>query len=253
MSGKRATCLSLLLVLLSATLGPARATEATVLDKSDGLSIKQFSEAGGEQDILVSGLGIKIHSQRKGLVGIIKPPFQEAIMFNEHTKLIYSCPVATFKSPLAQSMAYFNAVTFVEIKLGLVGPIMHKGLTAGLYTFTPDFDALQRKKFKEHDLAVSGPQSVQCIETTKFRVHPQAIDFLDRFYGLPHTAGLPLDFKYVNFRKTAHHYMYTTQVKAATYRPGDYDVPKGLSRATDFTQLIRDDSSDSGIELLIGK
>jgi hypothetical protein len=79
------------------------------------------------------------------------------------------------------------------------------------------------------------------------------VHFLDRFYGFPYTEGLPLDFSYVNFRGESHHYMYTSKVSAASFKPTTYAIPRGYTRVKNVQELVLDDSAQESIEMMIGK
>jgi hypothetical protein len=239
--------------LLIQGAGAHPAEPAANLDNSTSLLIKQFSESGGEQNISLSPLGIKIQSLRKPICTIIVAPYKEALIFNQHSKLIYGCNPEQFKSPYAQSLALLNGVTFAEIKLGAQSPTKHKGLSASIYGFTREFASMQIAKHEHHDLATFAPKSVQCVETTKLKIHPELLHFIDRYYGFPYTDGLPLDFNYVNFSRNLHHYLYTSAVTAATFKPSDYALPVGYRRVKDVREIVLDDSAEDSIEMMIGK
>jgi hypothetical protein len=243
------------LVLGLWAIGPVPAPAATGLDldSRSSLLIKQFSEPSGEQDILLSPLGIKVKSQRKAVAALLLPPYKEAVMYNERSKHIYYSNLAQFKSPYAQSMALLHALTFTEIKLGARRPTIYHGLSAVIYGFTHDFDMAQRAKMAHREIALTAPESVQCILSSKLKVRPEIGRFLDRFYGFPETEGLPLDFGYQNFRGVRHHYMYTSQVSPASFKPSDYAIPTGYTRVKDIRELVLDDSATESIEMMIGR
>src|ERR1700733_122124 len=93
--------------------------------------------------------------------------------------------------------------------------------------------------------------TVQCTESTKLKVQPELVRFLDCFYGFPDTEGLPLDFLYQNIRGEHHHYMYTRSVTKANFKTSGYAIPTGYTRIKAITRLALDDSSEDSIEMMI--
>ncbi len=234
-------------------LTEAIAADAASMDNCQSFLMKQSSEPSGELDISVSPLGVKIDNPRKEVVAMLVPPYKVVVLYNVHAKHIYFSSLEKFKGPYAQSLALLHAVTFNELELEPGQPTQYIGLSALKFIMTRDFAILQRSKLSHHEIALNAPASAQCIEATKLKVRPQVLRFVDLYYGLPITAGWPLDFKYFNFRKQFHHYMYTQSIKPTSFKPSDYAIPVGYTQVKDMRELVLDDSSEDSIEMMIGK
>jgi hypothetical protein len=253
------TCTAIFIPIFLATCstislpGPSQASTAPDLDTQTSLLIKQFSEPSGELEIFFSPLGIKINNKHKGAVAVLVPPYKVGVMYNEHSKRIYYCSPEVFKSPYAQSMALLHALTFTEIQLSPHASTRWQGLSATVFGLSQEFETAQRAKMARREIAVKAPASIRCLQSSKLKVRPEISSFLDRFYGFPLTAGLPLDFTYNNFRGEQHHYMYTSQVSVRTFKSSDYVIPTGYTRVKDIQELVLDDSAQDSIEMMIGK
>jgi len=237
---------------LTASL-PCIASEAPGASGQTSLAVKQFCEAGGEQQVMACSQGIKIANTRKAITVIFVPPYKSVAIYNDHNKCIFYCPLSKFKSPYAQSMAVLSTVTFADLKLSSLGKRSYNGIPAYASGFDKEYAQLQRARLERREISQHAPRAITLLETSKLKLDPEIITFLDRFYGLPPTRGWPLDLDYLPFKGSPHHYMHTTEIKEAKFKASQFSLPTGYKSVKDISQVLLDDAEEDSIEMIIGK
>ncbi len=229
------------------------ATNATpaALDGKNSFRLLQHSEHSGEDEVLISPMGIKVTNLRNNYVSLLPKPFTEVYSYNARTKKIFHGPLKDHKSPYANSMALLKSVTFDDIKTTKFKDDTYKGCSAA-YSNIPKEVMVQRQKDKSNgDLVGRAPRLFEMVTSSKLNVPQDAARFLYHYYGLPEKPGLPLQVEYTTFSRQAHHYLTTDKIEAKSFKPSDFAAPSNLTKVKNTGEVMLDDDSDESMKLMI--
>ncbi len=221
------------------------------LDGNSSFRLLQHSQPSGEDEILVSPLGIKVTNLRNNYVSLLPKPFTEVYSYNARTKKIFHGPLNDHKSPYAHSMALLKSVTFDDIKTTKFKDDTYKGCSAA-YSNIPKEVMVQRQKDKSNgDLVGRAPRLFEMVTSSKLNVPQEAAHFLYHYYGLPEKPGLPLQVEYTTFKGQTHHYLTTDKIEAKSFKPSDFAAPSNLTKVKNTGEVMLDDDSADSMKLMI--
>ncbi len=235
----------------SNTKANTKPSAPVVLDGKNSFRLMQHSEPSGEDEILISPLGIKIINLRNQYVSLLPKPFTEVYSYSLKTKKIFHGPLKDHKSPYGNSMALLKSVTFDDIKTTKFKEATYKGCSA-IYSKIPKDAMAQRQKEKsEGDLVSNAPRLFEMVSSSKLNV-PQATGrFLYHYYGLPAKPGLPLQVEYTSFARKTHHYLTTDKIETKSFQPTDFAPPSSLTKVKNTGAVLLDEDSADSINMMI--
>jgi hypothetical protein len=200
----------LIISVLVAITSASQALAASV-EKLDGWELHQTSEVvGGEPKILITDKAIKISVKKLGLNVIALGPEWKVFLSNDVSKVFHECPLQKFHSYMNDSQSLVTGNQFEDLPLVKSGRTNVLGVDAIKYT-TPA--SLAAKSFREHQDRMTDNGAVvsaSYLLADQLGTPPQAGKILQRFYGLTATAGVPLEFKYINLGSEHHTRLRTT-------------------------------------------
>ncbi len=233
------------------TKSNTKTSTPVALDGKNSFRLMQHSQPSGEDEILISPLGIKIVNLRNKYVSLLPKPFTEVYSYSFKTKKIFHGPLKDHKSPYGNSMALLKSVTFDDIKTIRFKEAPYKGCSA-TYSKISQEEMVQRQKQKsDGDLVSNAPRLFEMVSSSKLNVPQAAGRFLYHYYGLPAKPGLPLQVEYTTFSQKTHHYLTTDKIEAKSFKPADFAPPTNLIKVKNTGELLLDDDSADSMNLMI--
>jgi hypothetical protein len=228
-------------------------TNATpaALDGKNSFRLLQHSRPSGEDEVLVSPLGIKVTNLRNNYVSLLPKPFTEVYSYNVRTKKIFHGPLKDHKSPYANSMALLKSVTFDDIKTTKYKDDTYKGCSAAYSNIPKDVMAQRQKEKSNGDLVGRAPRLFEMVTSSKLKVPQEAAHFLYHYYGLPEKPGLPLKVEYTTFSRQIHQYLTTDKIEGKSFKPSDFSAPTNLNKVKNTGEVMLDDDSSDSMKLMI--
>lgn len=235
----------------SNTKSNTKASAPLALDGKNSFRITQHSEPSGEDEILISPLGIKITNLRNKYVSLLPKPFTEVYSYSIKTKKIFHGPLKDHKSPYGNSMALLKSVTFDDIKTTKFKEATYKGCSAVYSKISKEVMAQRQKEKSDGDLVSNAPRLFEMVSSGKLNVPEAAGHFLYHYYGLPKKPGLPLQVEYTSFSQKNHHYLTTDTIEAKSFKPSDFAPPTNLTKVKNTGEVLLDDDSADSMNLMI--
>jgi hypothetical protein len=226
-------------------------TTPVALDGKNSFRITQHSEPSGEDEILISPLGIKITNLRNKYVSLLPKPFTEVYSYSIKTKKIFHGPLKDYKSPFGNSMALLKSVTFDDITTTKFKEATYKGCSAIYSKISKEVMAQRQMQVSNKDLVDRAPRLFEIVTSSKLNVPDAAGRFLYHYYGLRQKPGLPLQVEYTTFSQKNHHYLTTDTIEAKSFKPTDFAPPANLTKVKNTGELLLDDDSADSVNLMI--
>lgn len=232
---------------------PAMAQPAATasLDGATSLRLLQGCWSSGNQEILLSPLGVKVSNAANHLVITFPKPYTEVHAYNTRSKRIYHTPFERFVSPYATSMATIKGVTFGDLQLTREKSLTYKGCNAELWSLSKEGIARQMAARAKKDLVKAAPKTFALIAATKIPLDKKVVRFLCLYYALPEAVGLPLEVQYDTLNNNHHHYLTTQKIAAATVKAAQFSLPANYSKSSVFADLVISGESDDGMKLIL--
>ena len=221
------------------------------LDGKNSFYLLQHSEPSGEDEILISPLGIKITNLRNKYVSLLPKPFTEVYSYSIKTKKIFHGPLKDHKSPYGNSLALLKSITFDDIKTTKFKEATYKGCSADYSKISKEVMAQRQKDKSNGDLIGNSPRLFEMVSSSKLNVPQVAGRFLYHYYGLPEKPGLPLQVEYTTFSQKTHHYLTTDKIEAKLLKPIDFAAPTNLTKVKNTGDLLIDADSADSVNLMI--
>lgn len=235
----------------SNTKANTKTSTPVALDSKNSFRLMQHSEPSGEDEVLISPLGIKIVNLRNKYVSLLPKPFTEVYSYSFKTKKIFHGPLKDHKSPYGNSMALLKSVTFDDIKTTKFKEASYKGCSAIYSKIPKDVMAQRQKEKSDGDLVSNAPRLFEMVSSSKLNVPQAAGRFLYHYYGLPEKPGLPLQIEYTSFAKKTHHYLTTDKIETKSFQPTDFAPPSNLTKVKNTGAVLLDDDSADSINMMI--
>lgn len=235
----------------TSTATTASTSTPASVDGKDNFRVLQHSKASGEEEIWVSPYGIKIINLRNRYVSLFPSPYTTVHTYNTKTKKLYSCPLKSYKSPYASSIALLKAVTFSEIKTSKYKEATYKGCSA-IYSKIPKDVMLQRMKERSQDDLVSrAPWLFEMVTSSKLLIAAPAARFVCLYYGLPQKTGLVLEINYETFGRKKHQYLTTDKFEVKNFKSSDFLPPTNYAKVKNDGDVLLDNDSEGSMNLMI--
>jgi hypothetical protein len=255
----RNSCLILAagLLLSHCPLSPAQAQNKSAanldhaLGLTQGLTMDQKCMVG-DIKMTVAKEAIKFVNQKDGMTLLFAKPYQDVVAYNARSKRIYTCPVASFKSPYANILLNCAEVTFCDLPLTAGDSTVYRGLSARHFVFSKLFAAEQKRKFEKQEVSKRAPRALDLVTASKLSIDGQVVRFADAVFSLPQTTGLPLEVRYENFTAAKFNYLISYKITPVSPALSEFAPPTGYSKVKDISQISYDENSQAGIDFMTG-
>ncbi|MBS2009614.1 MAG: hypothetical protein JST01_21350 [Cyanobacteria bacterium SZAS TMP-1] len=195
---------------------------------AEGWTLRQKSKIFGDQELLISPLGLKSRNTRSLTTIIMTPPFQTVYMYNQASKNIYTVPWNKFRSPVAKTFALFNSIELSNAPVVKIGTQKKNALTITKYETTRAYEQQQVQAFKAENLPSSNPCKIISQATQDFHTHREVNATLCRHYGIPILPDFPIEATVYDMHKNPENYLLTMHCSHTKTSPADFKIPAGL-------------------------
>ncbi len=230
---------------------PSAPTLDHALGLSSGLTMDQKCMVG-DIKITVTKDAIKFVNQKDGMTLLFARPYKDVIAYNARSKRIYTCPVASFKSPYAIILLNCAEVTFCDLPLTAGENTVYRGLSARHYVFSKSFTAQQKRKFEKREVSKRAPRALDLVTASKLAIDIPVVRFADAVFSLPQSSGLPLEVRYENFTAAKFNYLISYKISRVTPGLSEFAQPTGYLKVKDISQISADENSQAGIDFMTG-
>jgi hypothetical protein len=230
-----------------ASFAPAQAADGQL----DGWKLAQWSREEGNLDVCICKSAVRIFIAKSGLVVLACAPWKEVDFYCTKTGKVFKTPMAKFHNPWSGTMALWDGGGLSSIDLVLKGPIKIKDIPCQMYVQTPGFSRRQMARYTSASTADRSPMTVEYAVSDDFKTAPQVGQIVSRFYALPSTSSLPIQFTYTSVVYRLHKQLTMSACKKAKFKASDFKLPPGLKIVNDGMAVIVPDNSDGGLDLMM--
>jgi hypothetical protein len=237
------------LALVTAILiTPAARAEPTI----DGFQLKQNQRLGGDVDLSVCPSALKITFSKSGLSLIARAPWKEAFLVCKPTGRVYKTNFDQVASPYLGAMALFDGGTN-QVKTIPSKTEEMVGIKCQVFVDPPGQEKRLRELFHKGDVTGRAPGKLKYIVTRQLNTPPQIGSALARFYALPDTQGIPLEFSSLTVSGDKNEELKTFSCKAAKFKQSDFALPTGLKSVRDARLVLVPDkgNEENGMDLMM--
>lgn len=204
------------------------------------LKIYQTSTISGDFDVLIDNTAgkeaVKI-VDRKGLGGLLaSAPQWDILVFNNKFKRQYKCNLKTYAGLGKKAFLTTGGYNMNKLPLVKKGECECRGIKGILYSTKPDFEKKQQKDLARESAEPRFPQSAEMV-VNQSKIAKEAAKIIARFYGVPESENLPIQFKFVNLKGELHYLLITNSLGLESPQPSAFQAPQGYTRVDDISKL----------------
>lgn len=231
----------------------AKATTVAKLPPGRAWSFHQSSIILGEFDVLVNSSGLRAECRRSGITFIAHAPDWYPIGYSSRSGTIWRTKKESF-APINDTCKSLPILGLPNIWLI---PVVHKGhkdvsgFACESFITTQKWTAEQVKQFEQHLVNKSVPRSAE-YQATEIDLPKQAYGILEKIYGAPTCALMPIHFSYTTMKGSVAIALRTDSVKQATPPKNWLEIPPKLKPVKTFNELNMDQGAQAGAEDLFG-
>jgi len=217
----------------------------------DGWKLEQWSRETGRLDVYVEKSAVRIFVPKSGMTVIASEPWQEAYIYCGKTGKIFKSPVAKFRNPYIGALALFDGGILADIKTVAKGPAKVKDISCQAYVETAGFSKRQLDKYKAGQVAARAPMHLEYMITNQLKVDPHVGQIMSKFYAVPTTSSVPLQFKFTSVKLENNEQLLTYSCKKIKIKASEFRLPPGLKAVNDGMKILTPDNSADGLDLMM--
>jgi hypothetical protein len=203
------------------------------------IKIYQTSTISGDFDVLIDNTAgkeaVKI-VDRKGLGGLLaSAPNWDIVVFNNKFRRQYQCNLKTYAGLGKKAFLTTGGYNMNKLPLVKKGECECRGIKGILYSTKPDFEKKQQKDLARESAEPRFPQSAEMV-VNQSKIAKEAAKIIARFYGVPESENLPIQFKFVNLKGELHYLLITNSLSLES-QPAAFQAPQGYTRVDDISKL----------------
>ena len=204
------------------------------------LKIYQTSTISGDFDVLIDNTAgkeaVKI-VDRKGLGGLLaSAPQWQILVFNNKFKRQYQCNLKTYTGLGKKAFLTTGGYNMNKLPLVKKGECECRGIKGILFSTKPDFEKKQQKDLARESAEPRFPQSAEMV-VNQSKIAKEAAKIIARFYGVPESENLPIQFKFVNLKGELLYLLITNNLSLESPQPSAFQAPQGYTRVDDISKL----------------
>jgi hypothetical protein len=204
---------------------------------ANGWNIYQTSSVLGDQDVFFNNSGLKIVDRANGNVVTASAPAWKITAYNQKTKRMCSYTVKNFPGINSRIRTITGGMTLDTLPLQKTAKTVLHGISAQELQ-TPKSYVAKQQSAKEHESADPRfVQSAQMLVAEKPAIPAAIATVLCKFYGVPATTSLPLQFKFINTNGDLNTILLTNAMKPAQLTKDDFSAPNGYKSVSDWFKL----------------
>lgn len=150
-------------------------------------------------------------------------------------------------------MALFDGNVLSQMKVVCQGKGETAGIACKLFSQLPGEEKRVVALYKKGEVTGRTPAKLKYLVTDQFHLAPQVATAITRFYALPDTGHVPLEFSFLNVANEKGEELSTSSCKAVKLDPADFLPPAGLKSVTDSRLVLVPDHTDEedGLDLMM--
>lgn len=127
------------------------------------------------------------------------------------------------------------------------------GIKCQILVEPPGQEKRLRELFRKGDITGRAPGKLKYIVTDQLKTPPQIGSALARFYALPDTKSIPLEFSGMTVSGDRNEELKTYSCKAAKFKQSDFALPRGLKSVTDARLVLVPEkgNEEDGMDLMM--
>jgi len=217
----------------------------------DGWFLGQNARETGRTDVFVSKRALRIYVPKSGLTVVATYPWRQVAMYCTKTGNLCKTNLKDFRNPYLRSMALFDGSSLSDFEATEKGDIQKLGLQCKELVEPRGFAKHQIAKYKQGQTGARTPSTFQYIVTRSLPADPQIGLILSRFFALPLTNAVPLQFIYTNVKGEPEKNLQISIVKETKYKSSDFKIPTGLKEVKEEITVLVPDTSDGALDLMM--
>lgn len=241
-----------LLLSVSCFLFPAAAKAAGAAELS-GYKLHQSLRIGGDVDLYVCPTALRVCFVKSRLNFVTRAPWKEAYLYCQDTGQIFRTPFSKVVSPYQQAMALFDGAITTQVKVLPRKSEKLLGVNCRICEDPPGQAQKLTELFKKGDITGRAPGKLRFVMTDSLKVPPQLASALSRFYALPDSSGVPLEFSFTTVGGDKMHELRTFKISPEKFLNADFDPPTGLKWVKDGRLVLvpAGQGEENGIDLMM--
>ena len=231
----------------------AEAIRATKLGPGKAWSIHQSTIILGEFDVLVNSTGLRAECKRSGITFVARAPNWNPTAYSLRSNSIWKTKKESF-APINDTCKSLPILGLPNIWLIPVVPSGKKnvsGFVCQSYVTPPKWTAEQVKQYQQRMVNKSYPRSAEYQATEIFLPKP-AYGLLEKIYGAPACALLPIRFTYTTMKGSIAVALRSDAIKQVTPPKNWLELPVNFKQVKTFNELNMDKGAQAGAEDLFG-
>lgn len=217
----------------------------------DGWILSQTVRETGNLQVYVCKSALRIYMPKNGLVVLASAPWKEAALYCTKTGNIYRTKLSDFHNPYIKTMTMFDGEALCDVEVALKGTTESVGLPCKYYIEKPGFKQKQLAKKRNGTVTGRAPLELKYIVTDELKLDPHIGQTISKFYSLPSTDSVPLQFIYINVVHERDTQLTTLSCKRAKLRTAQFRVPPGLKAVNEGMSVLVPDRSDGALDLMM--
>jgi len=219
----------------------------------DGWKLQQWLRIGGDVELCISKSAMRMTISKSKLVLLASAPWKDAYIYCKNTGRIYKTPFSKIASPYLGAMALWDGGVTTQVKVIPAKQEEMVGIKCQVLSEPPGQQKRLTELFRKGDLTGRAPGKLKYRVTDQLKTPPQIGAALARFYALPETQSVPLEFNCTTVSGDKNEELKTYACKPTKFSEADFALPKGLKEVNDARLVLVPDSSEegNGIDLMM--
>lgn len=219
---------------------PTAAPKAPALPAAkaaNGWTIYQTSSVLGDQDVFFNNNGVKIVDRANGNVITSSAPQWKITAYNVKTRRLCNYTAKSFPGINSRIRTITGGMTLDALPMQKTAKTILHGINAQELQ-TPKAYVARLRSDKERESADPRfVQSAQMLVAEKPLIPAPIAAVMCKFYGVPATTALPLQFKFINTNGDLNTILLTNSLKPAQIGVDDFAEPEGFKTVSDWFKL----------------
>jgi hypothetical protein len=215
----------------------------------DACLINQNLKIFGEQQLLISKIGIKSFNPRSQISLVMTPPYQSVTLYNKLNQGIIQMPVKSLRCPVQKTFALFNNWMLGDSPMQKIGSGEINGFKVVKYRTTKAFTATQLMLRKTEKVPSSNPTVIDLQTTEDFQLPAGVGMALAKFYGVPDVPGIPLQVDLKDTDDNPSNYLRSSKCRKTRASAGDFALPTGYRKLKSVEEINQSNETEDAMQL----
>ncbi len=229
------------------------AVRATKLTPGKAWALHQSTMILGEFDVLINSSGLRAECKRSGIVFVAQAPNWNPSAYSLRSNAIWKAKKESFApiEDICKSLPILGLPNVWLIPVVRLGQKDVSGFACESFITTQKWTADQVKQYQERLINKTFPRSAE-YQATEIDLPKPAYGILEKIYGSPHCALMPIRFTYTTMKGSVAVALRSDTIKQVTPPKKWLELPVNLKQVKTFNELNMDQGAQAGAEDLFG-